>query len=424
MHILITADGRSPITRRWINGVLALRHEVTLVSTYPCPELEGLRALHILPVAFSGMAGSQAGGSAPGTARRRQKGLVSSARSRFLSLRYLLGPLTLPFYAGRFRALAKDSQPDLVHALRIPYEGMLASYADPSIPLAVSIWGNDLTLHASGSRLMRFFTTRTLRRIQGLMADSARDIRLAKQWGFPENGSTLVIPGGGGIDLLEIYRMQEERPEEDLDFLPKGKPVVVNPRGFRPGSVRNDIFFQAIPLALERAPEIQFVCAAMAGQQEAEQWVQRLRLEKSVHLLPYLPQWQLWRLFMHADISVSISQHDGTPNSLLEAMACGCFPVAGDIESLREWITPGVNGLLVEPNKPQGLAEAILTAIENPALRSSAAEINLDLIRRRAEMNLVRSQVEVFYRRLVEPTVPPAAFSREAGASINGGIEE
>ncbi len=82
-------------------------------------------------------------------------------------------------------------------------------------------------------------------------------------------------------------------------------------------------------------------------------------------------------------------------------MACGCFPIAGDLESLREWITPGVNGLLVEPTKPPALAEAVLQALDQPALRLKAKEINLGLIRERAEVNLVRSQIEVFYQRMV-----------------------
>ena len=81
-------------------------------------------------------------------------------------------------------------------------------------------------------------------------------------------------------------------------------------------------------------------------------------------------------------------------------MACGCFPIAGDIESLREWIIPGVNGLLVEPDKAQGLADALLFALDNAELRASAAEYNLRLIAERAEVNLVRAQIQVFYQRI------------------------
>ena len=405
MHVFLVADGRSPITRRWIAGLGALQHETTLVSTFPCPPVEGVRETYVLPVAFSGMAGSQAGGKAPDPAVSQKRKTVSKARLPLLRLRYLLGPLSLSFYAGRFRSLLRAVQPDIVHALRIPFEGMLASYTPGGTPLLVSVWGNDLTLHAGGSSLMRSFTTRTLRRANGLIADTYRDIRLAKSWGFPEQGSTLVVPGSGGIDLLELHTPTVQR-QDNLNGISEGTPLVINPRGFRPGSVRNDTFFQAVPLILERKPEVQFLCAAMAGQPEAIQWIERLRIEKSVHLLPYIPQSQLWDLFTRSEISVSVSEHDGTPNSLLEAMACGCFPIAGDIESLREWITPGVNGLLVEPKRPQSLAEAVLLALENPTFRSHAAELNLEIIRRRAEINLVRTQIEIFYRRFIK-VVPP-----------------
>lgn len=51
-------------------------------------------------------------------------------------------------------------------------------------------------------------------------------------------------------------------------------------------------------------------------------------------------------LFRLSSVAVSPSLHDGTPNTLLEAMDCGCIIVTGDIESVREWINDGENGSL------------------------------------------------------------------------------
>jgi glycosyltransferase involved in cell wall biosynthesis len=106
-------------------------------------------------------------------------------------------------------------------------------------------------------------------------------------------------------------------------------------------------------------------------------------------------------LFRQAQVVVSPSTHDGTPNTLLEAMACGCFPVVGDIESLREWITPGKNGFLVDPADPQGLAEAILIGLQNPELRAQAHKQNARLIAERAEYHEVMRQAAEFYRLLI-----------------------
>ena len=43
MRILLVADGRSVITRRWIDGLLALGYEVCLISTFPCHPLDGVK---------------------------------------------------------------------------------------------------------------------------------------------------------------------------------------------------------------------------------------------------------------------------------------------------------------------------------------------------------------------------------------------
>lgn len=401
MHIVLVADGRSPITRRWIRGLLALRHQVTLVSTYPCEGVEGVDGIAVFPVAFGGLAGSQVGRG--GGRDRPQSGLrplLGRFRSSVVAARYRLGPLTLPSYGHNFARLVRNLEPDLVHALRVPFEGMLAAYTPPGIPLAVSIWGNDLTLHAARNGAMARWTTRSLRRADGLAADARRDIRLGREWGFDPDKPVLVVPGSGGIDLAEMERVRAES-DSIPDPFPGGAPLVVNPRGFRPGSVRNDVFFQSIPLILERCPNVQFACPGMAGQAEALAWLKRLKLGGQVDLLPYLSQEELWRLFLRAQVTVSVSAHDGTPNSLLEAMACGCFPVAGDIESLREWITPGVNGLLVDPGRPEALAEAVLLALDHPELRSQAAQRNQEIIAARAEVGRVRAEIDAFYQQLI-----------------------
>ena len=403
MLVLIVADGRSPITRQWVRAVSRLGYRVVLVSTFPCKPLEGVEAEVCLPVAFSSWAGSASGAGArqvsgPKSALRK---LLGSFRGLFLAGRYRLGPLTLRHYGPRFRSLVEGIQPDLVHALRIPFEGMLASHAPAGIPLVVSIWGNDLTLHAAGSGAMSQLTRTTLARADALMADAGRDIRLGKGWGFGAEKPALVVPGSGGLDLEELQAALRETPAQaEMDLLPPippGAPLVINPRGFRTGSVRNDTFFAAIPLILQRRPEVVFACAAMAGQSEALRQVERWKLQGKVHLLPHLPQPALWRLFGRAAASVSVSQHDGTPNSLLEAMACGCFPVVGDIESLREWITPGMNGLLVEPDKPQSVAEAVLAALEHDELRRRASEINARLVAQRASREVIQEKIEACY---------------------------
>ena len=392
MRILFIADGRSPTALNWLRYWVEADYKVHLISTFPCDQPPGLISFHVIPVAFGGMAGGQVKNTAGAL---RKFGLVGRLRGLLRLVRYFLGPISLPRYQTRVRALVAEIRPDLVHALRIPFEGMLAAATPIGIPLVVSIWGNDITLHACGSFLMARLTRRVLQRADGLLADTQRDIRLGHEWGFASGKPTLVVPGSGGIRLNEIAAGSgsEKLPEELPDV-----PIIVNPRGQRPGSLRQDVFFHAIPLVLKKFPRAVFVCPSLGWDVESERWVEVLGIRLNAKLWPRLDHAQLWSLFKKSQVFVSPSIHDGTPNSLLEAMACGCFPVVGNIESMREWVRTGINGLLVDATDARLVADAIVQAINQPALRTEAAKLNAALIAERAAYVPNMARVEKFYK--------------------------
>ncbi|KAA3642938.1 MAG: glycosyltransferase [Chloroflexi bacterium] len=381
MRLLFVADGRSPIALNWMRYFVESGHEVHLASTFSCqPELE-LASLHVTPVAFSGARD----GVQQGNAGIRNL-IPTGLRTR---IRQWLGPMTLPGAAETLQAVFDDVQPELVHAMRIPYEGMLAATANPKAPLLISVWGNDFTLHARSTPWMRQATRRALNRADALHSDTERDLLLASDWGFESTKPGIVLPGAGGIQL-DIFYPPDKSPG----------PTIINPRGLR-AYVRNDTFFKAIPLVLKQVPEARFVCPTMQGEPEAENLVMALGIGDAVEMLPKVSRAEMAELFRGARVAVSPSEHDGTPNTLLEGMACGCFPVAGDIASLREWIKDGDNGLLVDPGDPQALAATIVRGLQDDALRQVAQTKNLALVRERAEYGAVMHKAEEFYKHLL-----------------------
>jgi len=400
MRLLFVADGRSPIALNWMHYFIDQGHEVHLASTYACHSVPGLASLTVVPVAFSGLKKtvppvppSPSAATQPASTRRKDLTALGTVGLR-TAVRQWLGPLTLKRSARQLQELTRRLRPELVHAMRIPYEGMIAALARPAVPLLISVWGNDFTLHANSTPLMDRLTRQALQAANALHADCRRDLRLAAAYGFPAERPSLVVPGNGGLrlDVFHPLREAEEMADRPLQ--------VINPRGLR-AYVRNDTFFQAVPRVLAVYPQVRFLCPTMAGQPQAERWIAELGISGQVELLPRQTQAQMAALFQACQVCVSPSEHDGTPNTLLEAMACGCFPVAGDIESLREWITPGENGLLVDPGDPAALAQAIQQALEQPALRRSARQRNLVLVAERAEYRQVMTQVESFYRQML-----------------------
>lgn len=387
MKILFVADGRSPTSINWIRYWTRGPHQVYLVSTAACEPGLDLDGFDVLPVAFSQGTTSILAQAAP----------VRSSRTINLraAIKHWFAPLTIARASQRLKEIIRRTGPDLIHAMRIPYEGMLAADAYSGVPLVVGVWGNDFTLHAPATPLMRHYTRWTMGVADGLHADCERDIRLGREWGFPVTRPTLVTPGNGGIRTDIFYP-----PERTVEA-----PVIINPRGFRK-YVRNDTFFRSIPLVLQKIPEARFSCTSMAGQAEAMAWLEKLDIQHAVELLAPVPHMEMANIMRKAAITVSPSTHDGTPNSLLESMACGCFPIVGDLESLREWITDGENGFLIDPSNPEQLAESMIRALHNKNLREQAAGLNAKRIAEKGEYFACMAKAELFYESLVSRSRP------------------
>ncbi|MCA9892826.1 MAG: glycosyltransferase [Anaerolineae bacterium] len=415
MRLCFIADARSPIAQNWIGHFVDLGHDVYVISSYPCePDL--IPGTHFETVLFgltqlsrirhdgavvSGSTNSQAESAQPAKKSITKTTLAQLRNGQFKFLaRFVtnwLVPVDLYWQRNQLKAAIERIQPDIVHAMRISREGIAAAYATPEhIPLVLSVWGNDFTLWAINNPLRGHQTRMALQRMDGLFSDCHRDIRLAKEWGLEDTTPILVVPGAGGLDITKFVPDGESTAIREKYDIPADAVLLINPRGIR-NYVRNDVFFKALPKVIDACPDAYFLCIDMQGNAVVDQWIGHDNVREKVRLLPKMPHSEMANLYRAADISVSPSEHDGTPNSLLEAMASGCFVVAGNIESVAEWITHGQNGLLYDPTDSDALAEALIKAIQDADMRTRGAKMSREIIEQRADQKAVIPQAEAFY---------------------------
>jgi glycosyltransferase involved in cell wall biosynthesis len=105
-----------------------------------------------------------------------------------------------------------------------------------------------------------------------------------------------------------------------------------------------------------------------------------------VEFIGRVPYERLPDIYNGADISVVPSLYDNSPYTCLEALSCGLPVVGTSAGGMPEYIDNGENGLIVPPNNPNALAEALI-------------ELSLDAEKRKLYSNNARKKaVSVFKR--------------------------
>lgn len=175
-----------------------------------------------------------------------------------------------------------------------------------------------------------------------------------------------IIPNGLPLDQISEAN---ERGMNGFKFGPDEKVVLYGGRIDLGKNV--EALLEALARISEEVPFTAIVCGEGAHRGRAEQMAHELGIADRVIFTGNVDN--LWSLMKRADVFVSLSRCEGSPNVVLEAMACGCPLVVSDIPGHRE-ILDEQTALFVRLENPAEAAEAIRSVlIDATAARSRAA---------------------------------------------------
>jgi glycosyltransferase involved in cell wall biosynthesis len=264
--------------------------------------------------------------------------------------------------AQRIRRAIAETDPDLLHVM---YGGVMAEVATRAArdrPVLVAFCGSDLlggdatgiVQHAS-TRYSLFASRRAAHRAAGITVKSRNlydalpeAVDLAKVWILPD-----------GVDLTLFH------PRDKLDCQ----------RLLGWAEQRRHVLFSSLP----SRPEKRFALAEAAishldsgGQVE-------------LHALVGVPHDQVPIWINAADAVLVTSRHEGSPNSVKEALACNVPVVSTDVGDVRERLA-GVEGCFIAEDRPEDLAAKLALVLDrNRRLdaRDQIADLGLTVIARR-----------------------------------------
>ena len=123
--------------------------------------------------------------------------------------------------------------------------------------------------------------------------------------------------------------------------------------------------------ALSELPEVTLLIAGEGPNRTAlEQLAQDLRVNERVRFLGVIDHERMCEIYSATDVLVLASEHEGWPNVLLEAMACGTPAIASSVGGIPEVIRSPVAGLLLTDRSPQTIANSIKTLLQEPPVRA------------------------------------------------------
>jgi len=131
-------------------------------------------------------------------------------------------------------------------------------------------------------------------------------------------------------------------------------------------------------VALEAVAAVPEVTIAIAGdgpdRAKLERRAAELGLERRARFLGSVSRQEVLRLFRAADASVLSSSWENFPHTVVEALAVGCPVIATAVGGVPEVVRDGENGLLVPPDNPEALADAVRRFFADDELRRRLAE--------------------------------------------------
>jgi glycosyltransferase involved in cell wall biosynthesis len=122
---------------------------------------------------------------------------------------------------------------------------------------------------------------------------------------------------------------------------------------------------KAWTILAERDPSLGFVVAGAGPDARILEDIKSRLGNRLIHL-DYVPERELWAMMKRASVLISCSRFEGSPNVVIEAMACRCPLVVSSIDAHRE-ILSADSAALAGMNEVDDYVNATLDVLARPA---------------------------------------------------------
>ena len=215
------------------------------------------------------------------------------------------------------------------------------------------------------------------------------DVFFTRSWRWiaptMSKATDIVVPSGFLKDVFAAYQINARVIPNILNS-DLFKPVKGEPRsGFHLISTRNlekiygnDIVLAAFAKVCQTHPSSKLTVAGSGPEKDnLLAQAKQLDIADAVTFCGRLDQAEMVRLYQSADILLNASRIDNSPNSLIEAMACGVAVISTKAGGIPYLVDHQRNGILVDIDDTNAMAEAANTLMKDPSELTQLCEAAL-----------------------------------------------
>jgi len=241
---------------------------------------------------------------------------------------------------------------------------------------------------------------RVLRRYPRLIAVSTDIRNELVAHGVDEARIEVVL---NAIDERAFTRIPGLREEARRQLGYDDDHIVVGSIGRVERQKRYDLLIEAFARLAPHRPALRLVIAGDGSlRDDLRKWAAQHGVESACSFLGHR---QDVRALNHAfDVFVQSSEYEGTPNAVLEAMACETPLVATDVGGTSELARPGIDALIVPPGDVPALAAGISACIDAQAATAERVAAARGRIVSDLSFSTRMAKVERIYDELVLPS--------------------
>jgi len=296
-----------------------------------------------------------------------------------------------PIAYGRLRQLIKTLQPDILHTSLwgANIMGRILGY-QLNIPVISDLHGNSIDEGTFRNMLDRWTShiPHHIVAVSDVVNSTYRSHIInkipSKKLRFKATSSLTTIKNG--IDVNATRRQAFHDPLTRSELGLDKDAFVVGTVGRLEPIKSYDILIQALQYAHKKKQPVQ-LCIVGDGSQynSLKMLAKQLNLEKQVIFTGLRND--AYRIYPLFDCFALSSQSEGLSIALLEALCFGLPIITTHNSSEHDVITDSVNGFLVPPNNPKALGQKLYYLHQNPNLLETMKQKNLELIRKKFELN-------------------------------------